>query len=386
MIACRGEAGAGWLELVPPSDAWRRSSPQTLLRQVSAGLCGWAGITRVAELTHLDLIGLPTFQAVRPMGRALSVHQGKGRDTVTAKLSAILEAVESSCAERLVHVGPTCRFADLPAARRAAAFAHYGTPNPRRPMTDDVAIRWLAAENISAGGQMFVPFDLVSMDFSFDGDSPFVRSSLGLAAGACIEDATLAALYELVEREAQGRWMAADIITQAGMRVAAATIAPAWFHAVSAQMQADGLLLAVYAVPGAGGLPVVLCRIDEPGYAPSFMGAACRADPADALFRAFAEAAQSRLTVISGARDDIRPDEPHATGSRALGTPPHCRPVDWNTLAAGGHQPTIKGLCARLAADGYAGVVRIDISPPGGNVSVVKLVIPGLAALPAWTG
>src|SRR5690349_14780816 len=38
------------------------------------------GITRIADVTGLDYLGLPVFMAVRPNARSLSVCQGKGLD------------------------------------------------------------------------------------------------------------------------------------------------------------------------------------------------------------------------------------------------------------------------------------------------------------------
>jgi len=45
---------------------------------IARGAAAAAGVTRLAEITGLDLVGIPVFQAIRPAGRSLSVHQGKG--------------------------------------------------------------------------------------------------------------------------------------------------------------------------------------------------------------------------------------------------------------------------------------------------------------------
>src|SRR4051812_26986037 len=46
------------------------------------------GITRLADLTWLDDIGIPVYQAVRPNSYTLSVAQGKGLTPLLAKVSA----------------------------------------------------------------------------------------------------------------------------------------------------------------------------------------------------------------------------------------------------------------------------------------------------------
>ena len=60
-----------------------------------------AGITRIAELTGLDTIGIPVFAAIRPMGKSLSTQQGKGVTPLAAKVSALMESLETFSAENL---------------------------------------------------------------------------------------------------------------------------------------------------------------------------------------------------------------------------------------------------------------------------------------------
>src|SRR5690242_848779 len=71
----------------------RVSSPEETLARVSPML-PHIGITRVAEVTWLDRIGIPVFQAIRPNSRNISVSQGKGVTRALAKVSGIMEAVE----------------------------------------------------------------------------------------------------------------------------------------------------------------------------------------------------------------------------------------------------------------------------------------------------
>src|SRR5690606_41920016 len=60
-----------------------------------------AGITRVANITGLDNIGIPVALAVRPLSRSLSVSQGKGVTLHAAKVSAVMESLEQYFAERI---------------------------------------------------------------------------------------------------------------------------------------------------------------------------------------------------------------------------------------------------------------------------------------------
>ena len=76
---------------VPPQETLARVTP--LLAEM--------GITRIANITGLDLIGIPVVMACRPNSRSIAVAQGKGLDLAAAKVSAVMEAVETFHAERV---------------------------------------------------------------------------------------------------------------------------------------------------------------------------------------------------------------------------------------------------------------------------------------------
>jgi ribosomal protein S12 methylthiotransferase accessory factor len=57
------------------------------------------GITRLANVTGLDVIGIPVYMAVRPNSRSITVSQGKGLDREAARVSALMESAEAWHAE-----------------------------------------------------------------------------------------------------------------------------------------------------------------------------------------------------------------------------------------------------------------------------------------------
>src|SRR5215510_6239155 len=59
------------------------------------------GITRLATVTGLDSIGLPVYTAIRPNSRSLATAQGKGFDADSAKVSALMESIETWHAEHI---------------------------------------------------------------------------------------------------------------------------------------------------------------------------------------------------------------------------------------------------------------------------------------------
>src|SRR5262245_3363449 len=71
----------------------RLTQPEATLKLVTPHLPA-LGITRLADVTGLDSIGIPVFCAIRPRGRLLQVSNGKGLRPIDARVSALMEAVE----------------------------------------------------------------------------------------------------------------------------------------------------------------------------------------------------------------------------------------------------------------------------------------------------
>ena len=124
-----------------------------------------------------------------------------------------------------------------------------------------------------------------------------------------------------------------------------------------------------------------------------FFGAGCHPSRRIALLRALTEAAQSRLTYISGARDDIerrdyrRPgDERRRNWYRGDGRrdgPPHAgaklrRTQDCRLLNEDLRLGTRPARGRRHSSQ----VIAVDLSMPEFGVPVVKVVIPGLEGVP----
>ncbi len=59
------------------------------------------GITRTADITGLDVIGLPVVTVCRPNSRSVTVSLGKGLDLAAARASGVMESIEAFMAERI---------------------------------------------------------------------------------------------------------------------------------------------------------------------------------------------------------------------------------------------------------------------------------------------
>src|SRR4051812_49014900 len=74
--------------------------PEETLSRLSAHLHA-LGITRVANVTGLDCIGIPVVMVCRPNSRSLATSQGKGLTLASAKVSGIMESIELQHAEQI---------------------------------------------------------------------------------------------------------------------------------------------------------------------------------------------------------------------------------------------------------------------------------------------
>ncbi len=81
---------------------FREASPEeTLQRALASHIWRAVGLTRLADITGLNHIGVHTFVAIRPNAKCLTTSQGKGVTKTLAKVSALMEAIEDWHAEEL---------------------------------------------------------------------------------------------------------------------------------------------------------------------------------------------------------------------------------------------------------------------------------------------
>jgi ribosomal protein S12 methylthiotransferase accessory factor len=346
------------------------------------------GITRLGVLTGLDTVGIPVAAAFRPNSRSIAVHQGKGRTPATAKVSAVMEAVECWHAEN----------ADLPL--RLACLEEILRRGPavlpeRLPLTgagDPTAARflWTEAEDLVSGTRLWVPYELVSADLTSPapaGFGLFRQTTNGLGAGNTLVEAMLHGIYEVVERDAVALWHAASSGHQARRCIDPARIDGPESQWMLAKLAAASVDLCIWDVTTDIGLPsflVLTCDKDGVAGVEPEVGSACHASADVALSHALAEAAQSRVTRISGARDDYLPESfdvaarfaRDQAARRLLRTPP-ARPFCARNRAAT-PEADLEAALAALLRCGMPQVACIDLSRADIGIPVVRIIVRGL--------
>ncbi|MFE6273953.1 YcaO-like family protein [Streptomyces goshikiensis] len=261
------------------------------------------GVSRVAETTHLDRIGIPVFAAVRPGAELVVVTAGKGQYADEARAGALMEAVEQAVAERCAATTPL-RWAS-PRAIAGEGGPRLGAWCPRPQTTVDVdrALPWITVPSLSGTGDLAVPAELVLTPCPAEVTTGlFGSTTTGLASGNGHTEAVLHGLCEVLERDLTSLMSVADT---------SALIDPDTLPAGPAQLygriRAAGLGVWLRWVPVYGG-HYMSCLIDDRDRAhPLYCngGYGFHPLPDVAAVRALAEAAQSRLTYIQGSRHDL---------------------------------------------------------------------------------
>jgi ribosomal protein S12 methylthiotransferase accessory factor len=361
----------------------RRCREPVRTLEMIAPLLGWLGITRLADITGLDFLGVPVAQAVRPGAATVTVSQGKGATRAAALVSAAMEAIELSCAENAVPpaalTGPA---GDLELGYQLADL----DMGPGSLVTDRTVLDWIPARGALSGARFLVPRDLVWMGQRTCADwriAMISGTSNGLAAGNSRAEAIAHACYELAERD-DGAALAVTPV-QHRRFLDLDTVPAGWCADLIARIQAAGGWLAAAAAPGRSGLACFAAWLwteDEAGSLAA--GAGAHADPQIALSRAITEAAQSRLTLIAGARDDISPGLYLPPG--APGRPPdrEGRAEPWAEIAGGPGWPCRTDADEAAVAAGRlmqaAGAEPMVVDLLGqAELAVVKVLCPGLA-------
>ena len=356
------------------------------------------GITRIANVTGLDYLGIPVVMVARPNSRVLAVTQGKGVDLDHAKASGAMEAVESYHGERISLPLKLLTYNEI--ARLHAVIDPVTLPSvPEDRYHPNLPILWIEGFDLVSRSRIWLPYEAVHANFSLplpQGSGCVTSSTNGLASGNHVLEAISAGICEVVERDADALWLHADERTRQARRVDLATVDDERSRWILDKYRQAQMAVEVWDTTSDIGIPSFRCHNYEADDNPNdpqgtFFGAGCHPSRSVAMLRALTEAAQSRLTYISGSRDDIerrdyrRPDDetPAERRKREGPAPRASRPFQ---VTISGETDTlnddIQWELSQLEAAGLNQVIVVDLTMPEFNLPVVRVVIPGLEGVP----
>ncbi|KAB5597577.1 YcaO-like family protein [Vibrio parahaemolyticus] len=278
------------------STGFRSLDPESTLKKITPRLSDY-GITRLANVTLLDFIGLPVWQAIRPLSRNLSVSQGKGSSNTQAKLSAIFEAIEMHLAEE-----PAVDLFEKPLdIENVCGYKLASLPNQIHspPVSKR---RWTKASFLFSNEETYLPTDLIELDFTKIklGEPWFRANSTGLATGGTKLEAILYGLYEIIER---------DCLVNGDSYVPLCNTALSYLDdqtlSIIEILNKNKISVSTEIYTNRFSVPVYKVLISS-GDNITFYGTCARLNHSKAFCGALFEAIQSRLTLITGSREDIK--------------------------------------------------------------------------------
>ena len=380
----------------------RVSSPEETRARVLP-LLAPLGITRVANVTGLDVIGIPVVAVYRPNARSLSVAQGKGTSLVAAEVSGIMESLEFFHAE---HVSEPLLFGSYEQLR----YTHDLLEPESLPKTEvgrfapDFKLLWIRGVDLIAEEARWVPYELVHTDFTLPlpaGSGCFPLTSNGLASGNHLWEAVSHGLSEVVERDAATLFSLLSPEQRAARQIVPESVDDPECRTLLSAYARAGVKVALFDMTSDAEIPafraVIADRELDPArpLAPS-TGTGCHPSRNVALSRALTEAAQARLTVIAGSRDDLpreRYDDAadltrlHRRRERVLNGTPRRSFLAAPTFESESIGEDVAWQKERLRAVGVRSIVVVDLTKPEFEIPVARVIVPELEPardVPGW--
>lgn len=398
----------------PKAPGWTsvRTVPAARTNATLARLGTRFGVTRVADITGLDCIGIPCFSAVLPglPPPGVSAYSGKSLDPEEARAGAQMEALEMALASdgRV----PVRRATYDELAREAPALDPERLPIVGSETGDVRAMPfdWVIGWELVTGRPTWIPADAV---YFRDGPLPPWRcTGNGLASGNCLVEALAHALAEVIERDAMTlHRLAVDYhhLPATMRRLGGRPREPRppglplptapWYPFVDPRTLPGPLADAVTQIERAGAavelrwvasdiaVPVVMCVIHEQhgSLMMTHGGSGAHPDATVAARRAVTEAVQSRATYIQGVREDL-PEPAIAQNQRPGGGwfDPRAERIDFAALpshAFGDVTADLRFMAEAVQRAGLRDILAVDLSHPELPFSVARVLVPGAEPL-----
>ena len=119
----------------------------------------------MANVTGLDPVGIPVVMVCRPNSRSLAVSQGKGIDLGSARASGLMEAAELYHAETMTLPLRLCTYEELRYQHNVVEVDELprGFGSRFHPL---LRLPWCEGRDLLSGENMFVPYEMVHMNYT----------------------------------------------------------------------------------------------------------------------------------------------------------------------------------------------------------------------------
>jgi ribosomal protein S12 methylthiotransferase accessory factor YcaO len=381
----------------------RSVKPNATIRRAQAVL-DIIGVTKVADVTDLDRVGIPNFMTVRPhdVGPGISYYNGKGTTRAAAHAGALMEAIERHAGERYDGRVIASSYHNLKSEHPCIDPLEIHVPMVRK-YSEHLMLEWVVGYDLMTRQPTLAPLNCVVSPYSPDsGMALFYSSTNGLASGNSRVDAICHALCEVIERDATALAMAradikpavASLLADMGFGKSSPAGAeeaplislrglPRTATALVRKLQRAGLDVELLDLTSATGIATIACTITDTQSVPdvinAFSGCGTHPDARIALTRALTEAAQSRLSCIQGGRENL-PDYAPARGARPVKVRHRSRrTISFDEIASCQHPSVnddVEFMVERMRQSGFEQVVVVDVTSKEVGIPVVRVIVP----------
>ena len=351
-----------------------------------------AGITRIADITDLDRIGLPIYTAIRPTAEegAVSIYGGKGISKDHAKASAMMEGFERYSAER--------QDSDETIIATLGEIRNYGEPIDPKSLNlpkefekkgiDDLSLEWSKSKDIISGKEYYIPTNAVYHPYTHENNiqSLFKSNTNGLASGNILEEAILHGMLEVIERDA---WSIFELTHKNYAQIDLESIESEIIRDIIDKFESEGIRIKLMDFTADIKIPTIAASADDTITKDAgllTLGMGTHLDPEVAVLRALTEVAQSRATQINGAREDtVRADFAREAGYERMkrinkyyfrNEEEQIRLSDIENKSTSSITKDIEIVKEELIANDIEKILYVDLTRPELDVSVVRVIIP----------
>ena len=351
-----------------------------------------AGITRIADITDLDRIGMPIYTAIRPTAEdgAVSIYGGKGISKDHAKASAMMEGFERYSAEK-----QDCDETITASLDEISDLGNYIDPvslnlpkDFKKEAIKLMQLEWSISKDIISGEDYYIPTNAVYHPYIHDNQvqSLFKSNTNGLASGNILEEAILHGMLEVIERDA---WSIFELTHKNYAQIDLDSIESETVNDVIEKFESEGIKIKLMDFTADVKIPTIAASADDTVTKDAgllTLGMGTHLDPEVAVLRALTEVAQSRATQINGAREDtVRADFAREAGYERMKRinkfyfKEEDEKIRLSDIANKGTSSITKDIEIvknELIANDIDKILYVDLTRPELDVSVVRVIIP----------
>lgn len=401
-----------------------RIIPPEMTLKKALQICRYIGVTRLADITSMDRLGIPNYSAVLPGTEDyIWVYSGKGTTRKQAKTSALMESIERYSSLPSGNIGRSRIQSTI--KELAKSHALISPDDVIEPLNfqfqSDMIMDFFPGVDLLNEREILVPAPLVL--FRYSPSSPAVNPfayhhTNGLASGNVLEEAICHALCEVIERDASSvseiRARAIPFhllktiennLKQSGYMIP--NISSDKFvddYTIYRDVEVSGeqlksvqelarkfyeseLPLFIKDITSDIGIPTFAASSIEwisHDYGYLAEGHGTHPDARIALSRAITEVSQTRAANIQGARDDLRKihyGENNTDDKRSWQFIPSNEKIEFGKIKSYCNDDIlddIKLILGNLKSVGISTVAIVDLTNPNINIPVVRAIVPGL--------